>query len=349
MLIACVGAVGLILTSPAPDAIRTAFGATALAWLATAFTGYRAIRRGQVDVHRRWMIGCYLVTLAPITFRALIRIPGTMELASPMVMIPTLLWLSWAAPLLVYGGGVALVRVIKRSAGFPGARYVARRESNPHDCDPALARVLRAPDVSGTLPRLHQAFVEKVRTEVSRDPRLTALLAGGSYIHGGFDRYSDLDFVVVVESGGYPEVMAARRQFAESLGNLLSAFSGEHVGEPRLLICLYGPALLHVDLKFIVADDLNRLVERPTVLFARDAADIEARLDAASSIGPSAPRNGSNSGPGSGCTTARPSWGAANCSRPWGCSLFSAIRYWGRCFMQGRAAAARDKANGNAG
>ena len=135
--------------------------------------------------------------------------------------------------------------------------------------------------MSGTLPRLHQAFVEKVRTEVSRDPRLTALLAGGSYIHGGFDRYSDLDFVVVVESGGYPEVMAARRQFAESLGNLLSAFSGEHVGEPRLLICLYGPALLHVDLKFIVADDLNRLVERPTVLFARDAADIEARLDAA--------------------------------------------------------------------
>ncbi len=105
MLIACVGAVGLILTSPAPVAIRIAFASTALAWLVTAFMGYRAIRRGQVETHRRWMIGCYLVTLAPITFRALIRIPGMMEIASPMVMIPTLLWLSWAAPLLVYGAG----------------------------------------------------------------------------------------------------------------------------------------------------------------------------------------------------------------------------------------------------
>jgi len=135
--------------------------------------------------------------------------------------------------------------------------------------------------MSGMLPPQHQAFVERVRAGVSRDPRLKALLAGGSYVHGGFDRYSDLDFVVVVESGGYSEVMATRRQFAESLGDLLSAFSGEHVGEPRLLICLYGPPLLHVDLKFIVAEDLGRLVERPSVLFARDAADIEGRLDAA--------------------------------------------------------------------
>lgn len=107
MLVACVGAVGLILTSPAPGSIRTAFGSTALAWLVTAFMGYRAIRRGRVDAHRRWMIGCYLVTLAPITFRAMIRIPGMMEIATPMVMIPTLLWLSWAAPLLVYGVSVA--------------------------------------------------------------------------------------------------------------------------------------------------------------------------------------------------------------------------------------------------
>lgn len=109
MLIACVGAVGLILTSPAPDSIRIAFGATALAWLVTALLGYTAIRRGQVTVHRQWMIGCYLVTLAPITFRAMIRIPGMMEIASPMVMIPTLLWLSWAAPLLVYGTGVIVL------------------------------------------------------------------------------------------------------------------------------------------------------------------------------------------------------------------------------------------------
>jgi hypothetical protein len=31
---------------------------------------------------------------------------------------------------------------------------------------------------------------------------------------------------------------------------LLVGFTGEHVGEPRVLICLYGPPVLHVDLKF---------------------------------------------------------------------------------------------------
>ncbi|MGN6223203.1 nucleotidyltransferase domain-containing protein [Pseudoxanthomonas sp.] len=135
--------------------------------------------------------------------------------------------------------------------------------------------------MTSALPRLHQEFVERVRAEVARDSRLTALLAGGSYIHGGFDEYSDLDFVIVVDSDQYDEVMAERRRFAERAGELLSAFTGEHVGEPRLLICLYGPPLLHVDLKFVVADDLDRLVERPAVLFARDPEAIEARLEAA--------------------------------------------------------------------
>ena len=49
----------------------------------------------------------------------------------------------------------------------------------------------------------------------------------------------------------YDEIMAQRMAFAGTLGHLLHAFTGEHVGEPRLLICLFGPELLHVDLKFI--------------------------------------------------------------------------------------------------
>ncbi len=131
------------------------------------------------------------------------------------------------------------------------------------------------------LPQLHHDFVERVRAEVSRDTRLAALLAGGSYIHGGFDHYSDLDFVIVVDAAHHAEVMAARKAFAGRIGGLLSSFTGEHVGEPRLLICLYGPPLIHVDLKFIVADDLDRLIERPAALFIRDGSEIEARLDSA--------------------------------------------------------------------
>ncbi|KCV28624.1 nucleotidyltransferase domain protein [Bordetella bronchiseptica SBL-F6116] len=138
------------------------------------------------------------------------------------------------------------------------------------------------------LPPLHSQFLDKIHTAVAADPRLTALLAAGSYIHGGFDEYSDLDFVIVCDDRSYDEVMASRLEFAQRMGGLLSAFTGEHVGEPRLLICLYGPQLLHVDFKFVILGDLDRLVERPAVLFARDAQAVEARLDAAAIAWPEA-------------------------------------------------------------
>jgi len=132
-----------------------------------------------------------------------------------------------------------------------------------------------------TIPQLHTEFLERVRSEVARDTRLNALLAGGSYIHGGFDQHSDLDFVVVVEDDKYQEVMSSRHDFAQRIGDLLSAFTGEHVGEPRLLICLYGPSLIHVDLKFMTPADISRLIERPAVIFARDPEHTKALLDGA--------------------------------------------------------------------
>lgn len=143
--------------------------------------------------------------------------------------------------------------------------------------------------MSSTLPSLHQAFVERVRHGVENDRRLTALLTGGSYVHGGFDAHSDLDFVIVVEDDRYGEVMASRHAFADSLGDLLAAFTGEHVGEPRLLICLHGPPLIHIDLKFVMQSSLDRLVERPAVVFARDPARIGALLDEAAIEWPDAP------------------------------------------------------------
>lgn len=105
MLVACVGATGLIATTQAPFEIRAAFAATALAWLVTALAGLVAVRGGKVSSHRRWMVRNYIVTLAPITFRALIEVPGVMGLAPPTVVIAILLWLSWLLPLLI-GEGV---------------------------------------------------------------------------------------------------------------------------------------------------------------------------------------------------------------------------------------------------
>lgn len=129
-----------------------------------------------------------------------------------------------------------------------------------------------------TLPDLHRSFAEQLKLKLQSDSRIHSLLAGGSFIHGGFDQYSDLDFVVVVDPLYYDEIMAQRMAFAGTLGHLLHAFTGEHVGEPRLLICLFGPELLHVDLKFITLDMLTQRVEEPAVLFTRDNDALKRQL-----------------------------------------------------------------------
>ena len=126
----------------------------------------------------------------------------------------------------------------------------------------------------------HHLRLETIRARLAADPRFVGLLAGGSLLHGGFDEHSDLDLVLVADAGAYDAVMAQRRAIAGSFGELLAAFTGEHVGEPRLLICLYGPDLLHVDLKFVVSEALDHLVERPAVLWDR-RGDLSAKLDRA--------------------------------------------------------------------
>jgi predicted nucleotidyltransferase len=119
------------------------------------------------------------------------------------------------------------------------------------------------------LPQPHTAFLQRALPILEADPRLVAVAAGGSYVTGGMDEFSDIDLVIAVEPEYYEEVMADRRGIATSLGNLLGMFTGEHVGEPRLLICLYGPTPLHVDLKFVRLDAAAERVEDPAVLFDR--------------------------------------------------------------------------------
>jgi Nucleotidyltransferase domain len=127
-----------------------------------------------------------------------------------------------------------------------------------------------------TVPELHAAFLRHALERLSADARLVGLAAGGSYLTGTMDEFSDLDLVVAVEPSAHLQVMEERRPIAASLGRLLSAFTGEHVGEPRVLVCLYGPPLLHVDLKFVALADAAQRVEDPAVLWER-----EGRLTAA--------------------------------------------------------------------
>lgn len=120
--------------------------------------------------------------------------------------------------------------------------------------------------------------MDQAIARLGRDARVDAVLIAGASLTGSEDEHSDVDLIVVCRDDGYATVMAERRALAASLGPLLAAFTGEHVGEPRLLICLYGPPVLHVDLKFVTREALGRRVETPLVAYDR-VGDMPAVLE----------------------------------------------------------------------
>ena len=119
------------------------------------------------------------------------------------------------------------------------------------------------------MPARHREFLARALPVLQADARLEGLAAGGSFVSGGMDEQSDLDLVVVVQGEHASGVLEHGADLARRLGPLLAAFVGDHVGEPRLLICLYGPPLLHVDLKFVSTEELAPRSDDPRVLWDR--------------------------------------------------------------------------------
>ena len=122
------------------------------------------------------------------------------------------------------------------------------------------------------MPAAHHRFLERAIPRFRADARLAGVAAGGSFISGRLDEHSDLDLVVISGPDVAAPVLRDGAEIAGTLGPLLAAFVGDHVGERRLLICLYGPPLLHVDLKFYSLEELAHRVEDPTILWDRHGA-----------------------------------------------------------------------------
>ena len=112
-------------------------------------------------------------------------------------------------------------------------------------------------------------FAERAAGILEGDTSVIGLAVGGSWLDGEIDEYSDLDLILVTENK-VSQDKDAMLKYAGKLGSLLSGFTGEHVGEPRLLICLYDDPLLHVDIKFLTIDEMAPWVEDPVVLLDRE-------------------------------------------------------------------------------
>lgn len=115
---------------------------------------------------------------------------------------------------------------------------------------------------------MQKEFAQKVIAVIQNDPQVIGLAVAGSWADDELDEFSDIDFVLVTKEkiGGNKEKMF---EYARSFGDFISGFTGDHVGEPRLLVCLYDNPLLHVDIKFVTLKELEKRVDNPVVLFER--------------------------------------------------------------------------------
>jgi hypothetical protein len=125
------------------------------------------------------------------------------------------------------------------------------------------------PEEWPAMPARHRDFLMTAVPIFRADGRLEGLAAGGSFVSGVMDEQSDLDLIVVTTVAPAGDILESGADVASRLGPLLAAFVGDHVGEPRLLICLYGPPLLHVDLKFVSTEELAPRSDDPRVLWDR--------------------------------------------------------------------------------
>lgn len=116
---------------------------------------------------------------------------------------------------------------------------------------------------------IHKEFINRASKTFELDENVIGLAVGGSWLTNEIDEFSDLDLLLVTKAkvSGNKKLMI---EYAERIGGFLSGFTGEHVGEPRLLICLFDNPLLHVDIKFLTLDEFNSRVEDPVIYLDKE-------------------------------------------------------------------------------
>jgi hypothetical protein len=116
---------------------------------------------------------------------------------------------------------------------------------------------------------IQKQFADKVVGIIKSDKSIIGLAAAGSWITNEIDEFSDLDLILVTKNKitDDKEIML---EYANRFGKLLTGFTGEHVREPRVLICLYDDPLLHVDIKFVTLEEFHTRIEKPVILFDTD-------------------------------------------------------------------------------
>ena len=116
---------------------------------------------------------------------------------------------------------------------------------------------------------VHAEFAYRAKMTLETDENVIGLAVAGSWLTNEMDEFSDLDLILATKTR-ISDDKCKMIAYAKRLGDFLSGFTGEHVGEPRVLICLYDNPLLHVDIKFLTLSEFHSRIETPTILLDKD-------------------------------------------------------------------------------
>jgi len=83
----------------------------ALAWVVSTAIAYLAIRRGQVPLHKEWMVRSYLVAFGFVTFRLISDYPPGVHWGTFADRAATITWACWAVPVAGYEVVLSLQRL----------------------------------------------------------------------------------------------------------------------------------------------------------------------------------------------------------------------------------------------
>ena len=103
---------------------RIGFGMLGLLWLATGATAYLRIRRGEVHLHREWMIRNYALTFSAVMLRVWLPLFMALGYEFPEAYT-TVAWLCWVPNLLV----AELIISVGRRAGRVVLASAPRRDA----------------------------------------------------------------------------------------------------------------------------------------------------------------------------------------------------------------------------
>ncbi|TGM74776.1 aminoglycoside 6-adenylyltransferase [Leptospira bouyouniensis] len=111
-----------------------------------------------------------------------------------------------------------------------------------------------------------EQIIERVIEVAKNHEDILGVCLAGSYINKETDIFSDLDFVIITKNNSQFSI-SEMTSFAKNSGDFLIGFTGEHVGENKLLICLFDNPVTHIDFKFTQLKDFYSRIENPVIIY----------------------------------------------------------------------------------